>query len=157
MKEPGADFLVFSSQGTEASILKTEPGKVLEIDMNLPDSQMRSVDFLPVDALLLPFSGKGTSLTVQNLMAYQRIDLLVTKPLLGYVPAKISSENLRLLWEAGLDGVVIKGDELTPKEIERLQEAIKSFPPHRGEKRRADALLPSLASTIPEEPEDESE
>ncbi len=157
LKENGVDFLVFSSQGTEASILKTELGKVMEIDMNLPDSQMRSVDFLPVDALLLPFSGKEASLTVQNLMAYQRIDLLVTKPLLGYMPAKISGENLRLLWEAGLDGIVIKGDELTPKEMERLQEAIKSFPPHRGEKKRADALLPSLASTIPEEPEDESE
>ena len=158
IKETGFDFLVFSSQETEAAILRTqEMGKVMEIDVNLSDSQMRSLEFLPVDALLLPFSGKKASLTVQNLLAYQRIDLLVTKPLLGYMPAKISGEDLRLLWEAGLDGAVFNGEELTPEEMERLQEAIKSFPSHRGEKKRAEALLPSLASTIPEEPEDESE
>lgn len=158
MKELGFDFLVFSSQDTEASILRTEEmGKVLEIDTNLSDSQLRSLDFLPVDALLLPFSGKGASLTVENLLAYQRMDLLTTKPLLGYIPAVISGEDLRLLWEAGLDGVIVRAEELTVKEMERLKEATKSFPSHRGEKKRAEALVPSISSTIPGEQEDESE
>lgn len=158
LKEMGFDFLVFSSQETEASVLRIEDlGKVIEIDMNWPDSQLRSVEFLPVDAILLPFSGKGASLTVQNLLTYQRIDLLITKPLLGYLPAKISGEGLRLLWEAGLDGVVIQGEGFTIEEVERLKEATKSFPPHRGEKRQSEALIPSLSSTIPVEPEDESE
>lgn len=158
LKEPSFDFIVFSSQETGASVLRVEePGKVMEIDMTLSDSELRSVEFLPVDALLLPFSGKGNSLTVQDLLAYQRIDLLTAKPLLGYIPAKISGEDLRLLWEAGLDGVIIKGEELTREEVERLKEAVKSFPSHRGEKKRSEALLPSLTSIIPGEPEDESE
>ncbi len=158
LKEAGFDFIVFSSHGTEASILKTEElGKVMEVDINLPDSQLRSAEFLPVDAFLLPFSGKGASLTVQDLLAYQRVDLLVNKPLLGYAPAKISGEDLRLLWEAGLDGVVLEGEELSREELERLKEAIKSFPPHRGEKKRPAALLPSMAPAIPDESLEEPE
>ncbi len=157
-KELGFDFIVFSAQETEASILRTEEvGKVMEINMNLADSQLRSVELLPVDALLLPFPAKASSLTVENLLAYQRIDLLVTKPLIGYVPAKISGEDLRLLWEAGLDGAVIKAEGLSGKEVERLREVTKSFPPHRGEKKRFEALLPSIAATIPGEQEDEPE
>lgn len=156
LKEQNFDFLVFSFKDSGASLLRIEEqGKVMEIDVNLSDSQLRAMEFLPVDALLIPFPRGENSLRIQDLLAYQRIDLLVTKPLLGYVPAKISVEDLRLLWEAGLDGAIIKGKDLTREDLERLKVATKSFPSHRGEKKRAEALLPSLSSTIPGEPEEE--
>lgn len=152
LKEIGFDFLVFSARESEASLLRAEEqGKVIEIDPNLPDSQLKALDFFPVDALLLPFSGKENTLKVQDLLVYHRIDLLVTKPLLGYVPAKISSEDLRLLWEAGLDGVVLKEKDYSVEELEKLKGAVKSFPSHRGKKKTPEALVPSVASTIPEE------
>lgn len=157
-KELGFDFLLLSSKETRAAVLRTEElGKVIEIDADLPDSQLRALEYLPVDALLLPFSGRGNTLTVQELLAYQRADLLVTKPLLGYVPSKISGEDLRLLWEAGLDGVVLKAVEVSGEEMARLKEAIKSFPSHRGEKKRLEALVPPAASPIPEESLEEPE
>lgn len=152
MRELGLDFLVLPLEETEASILRTEEmGKVIEIDANLSDSQIRALEFMPVDALLLSHMDKRTTLTIKSLLACQRADLLVSKPMLGYVPARISSENLRSLWEAGLDGAIVKSEEITQDELKRIKEAIKSFPAYRGEKKHTEALIPSLPPSLSEE------
>src|SRR5579884_4280138 len=55
LREAGADFVVFDDAATDAAVLlEEELGFVMRIDLDASDTFLRTVDSLPLDALLVP-------------------------------------------------------------------------------------------------------
>ena len=141
----GGDFIVFSTTQDLLTVVQSNDiGKLLAVEASLGDGLLRAVNELPVDAVLVsPKLKKEGSLTWQHLMVFQRFANALTKPLLVSVPANIASAELKALWGAGVDCLVI--EVTTQEELKELRQTIDSltFPlPRRKEK--MEAILPRL-------------
>ena len=150
-----ADFLVFPPMMPLVD-LPAGLGKIFEIDANITDTQLRAIDELPVEAVL--FNAKPDKLNWQYLIMLQRLDNLLTKPLLTVVPSGVTSTELQTLWGVGVDGVVI---ELEAGQVNRLKELRQevekaSFPLPRKSK-KAEVRLPFISQSPPADAEEEEE
>jgi hypothetical protein len=148
-----ADFLIFSP---ETSLFETPAklGRILEIDTATPDTQLRAIDDLPVEAVLV--SGKPDTFNWQYLIALQRLDNLLAKPLLVVVSSDVTVLELQTLWSVGVDGVVIE-----PKnggKLKLLREEIEkaAFPLPRKSK-KVDVMIPFISPAPAEEPDEEED
>ena len=92
----GADFQVFSSDETPAAALNGEGRTlIMQVQPELPDSLLRTLDQLPVDGFLVSLDGP---LTVAQLMRLARVRGATSRRLLvhlGALPAKADAEQLR--------------------------------------------------------------
>jgi hypothetical protein len=110
LKEAGCDFIVISVNAPLAIIEEKEIGKVIEIDTSIPDAVLRSVLDLPVNAVLVSVAGsEDKSLTFNDLMVLQRFGRIPGKPLFAILPANVTSNELEVLWEAGVVAVAVEG------------------------------------------------
>ncbi|MDP2730118.1 MAG: hypothetical protein Q8O55_06530 [Dehalococcoidales bacterium] len=157
----GADFIVFSTTSTPLTIIEAaEAGKILELEPSISDGLLRTVNELPVNAVLIAGEQEESKpLTWQNLMLFQRFALLLNKPLLVPVPAKVTAGELKTLWEAGVSGAVIEAAKQTQDGLKKLRQEIDKLEfssPRRRERR--EALLPRIArETSPTKEEEEEE
>ncbi len=146
MKRVGCDFVVFPAANTSLAILQnTEVGKILEVEASLSEGLSRTIDELPVDAVLIAGEEKeGYFLTWQHLMLFWRFANSLAKPLLVSVPSTVVASELQVLWEAGVDGVVV---EAGAGGLTELRQAIDklTFSPLRR-RRKAEALLPYISA-----------
>jgi hypothetical protein len=133
-------------------------GKILVAEHSLPDSLMAVVGQLPIDAVLIA-EDVELPLTVSRLMDYHRVALITHKSLLAAVPSGIDEDDLRSLWDTGIDGVVVelKGEHAR-EQLLKLKETIAKFPP--ASKRRqqmTEITLPQVGIFTAFEDEDEEE
>ena len=157
----GCDFVVFPAASAPLTIVQNnEVGKILEVESSLSEGLMRTIDELPVDAVLVAGEqGKGYFLTWHHLMLFRRFADSLTKPLLVSIPSNVTANELRALWEAGVDGVVVElGAGQPANRLKKLRQAIDkmTFPSRRQKK--TEALLPHITSArdvVPEEEEEE--
>ncbi|MFC1919047.1 hypothetical protein ACFLWW_03655 [Chloroflexota bacterium] len=161
MARISCDFLAFPSAGTPLSIFKNnEVGRILEVESALAEGLLRVVDELPVDAVLVTCGGQeGGFLTWQHLMLFQRFADLLTKPLLASIPSVVTADELRSLWEAGVEGVVIEIKAGQPPDrLKKLRQVVDAldFPPQRRHE-RAGPLLPRIGGEMGMSPEEEEE
>jgi len=157
----GCDFVVFPAANTSLVILQSdEVGKILQVEVSLSEGLLRTVDDLPVDAVLIAGEQEGEySLTWHHLMSFQRFANLLTKPLLACVPSNVTANELQVLWEAGVDGVVIEVGVGKPAgRLNELRQAIDKLtfplPRKRG---KAEVLLPRIGGEGGIETEEEEE
>jgi hypothetical protein len=107
----GADFVVFQPEKMPLSAASGEkPGRVAGIPFDLADSLIHPLNDLPIDAVII--NSPGTAVTFQDLMRFRRLGDFITKPLLGVVPADITDKEIKSLWDAGIDALVVS---LTPE------------------------------------------
>jgi len=145
------DFVVFSATSTPLAIFqKDEVGKILEIEASINEGLLRTVNGLPVDAVLIASEQKEDYiLTWQHLMLFQRFADLLTKPLLVPTPPDLTSNELQALWEAGVDGIIIEVRVGQPQDkLTELRQIIDklTFPlPRKREK-----MEPIIPRTSPE-------
>jgi hypothetical protein len=117
----GADFFIMplDSESDLSDIEKT--GKILLVESSLSEGLIRTINELPVDAVLLAEGeAEKSAVTWHQLMLCQRFADLLSKPLLLSVPESVSSAGLKALWDTGVDGVVITVK--TVKQAEKLKE-----------------------------------
>lgn len=150
--EAGADFVVFPSDTSLAMLHNVKIGKILEVGASLDEGLLKTINDLPLDAVLTSGEAeKASLLTWHHLMLCRRCAELVNKPLLASVPASVGSSELQALWAAGVVAVVVE----TPPQgrISELRQIIDklTFPP--PSKRKKEPLLPRIA----EEPEEKEE
>ena len=154
----GADFLILPTKG-EILPQDNKLGKILQVEASITDTLLRTANELPVDAVLLS-EGKesGLALTWQRLMLIQRFSALLNKPLLVEVATDISSNELRLIWETGANGVIVTvSDEQTEVVLQNLRKVINALPfPSRRKKDSTMALIPHVIPEA-EEPEEDEE
>ncbi len=158
--EAGGDFVVFPA-GSAISIPQVnKPGKVLQVEPSLNEGLLRAVNELPVDAVLIADEANiEDSLTWHDLMLFQRAASLLSKPLLVSVPPRFSADELKTLWDIGVDGVLIEvSKELPADRLKELSQAAGDLANSPLRKRgKAEALLPSISPETPAEPEEEEE
>lgn len=125
----GADFLVFDDDTTNAAILLEEDlGYVMRIAYDAPDTFLRTVEGMPLDALLLP--SLDGALTVRRTLDLRRIATFARKPLLLPVENGIEPEVLEALRDCGVIGVVADGSA----GVQALRPKIDALAPRRKPK-----------------------
>ena len=143
---PDCDFVILPARMPVGTLEdSTEVGRILEVSASLNAGILRTVNDLPVDGVLITFEGEdGLSLTWQRLMTLQHLADLLVKPLLTVVPPGIGAGGIKLLWEAGVDGVIVETEAgKSGGQLKRLREAISQLgPPSSGRRGKVKALLP---------------
>ncbi len=147
--QAGCDFVIFPAANTSLDILQDDDvGKILQVEASLSDSLLRTIDGLPVDAVLITAeqAEKG-SLVWHHLMLFRRFASLLTKPLLVFVPSRVTSNELQALWDAGVDCVIVGVEAGQPagglKELRQTIDKLVSTPSRRRGK--TEALLPYIS------------
>ena len=159
--EAGGDFVVFpASSRVSATPQDDKVGKILQVESSLGEGLLRAVNDLPVDAVLTTeaYEADG-SMAWHHLMHFQRLANLLAKPLLVPAPLNVTASELKVLWEAGADGVVVEVGAGQP--AGRLRELRRSigeltFRPTR-KRGKAEALLPHIGTVGVMETETEEE
>jgi hypothetical protein len=155
LKEAGGDFLIFESSTAPAILLQEkELGKVLKVDLPQDEGLIDVINQLPIEVVLLEIQGAGEVLTLADLIYCQWLADLVDKPLLVATQQELTDKEIRSLWEAGVDGVVVEIKEKQYQErLTRLSQAIKALPPRRKRRGERRVMLTHLesGSTMPEE------
>jgi hypothetical protein len=145
LAEAGFDFFVFPADTPLAVLQDSKAGKILEVGASLNEGLLKTIDELPVDAVLTTGEkDKGKLLSWRHLMLCRRCADLMNKPLLASVPATVGSNELEALWAAGVVAVVV---ETPPKgKIAELRQIIDKldFPPPSRQK-RIEPLLPRVS------------
>ena len=160
MAKADCDFLVFPAANTPLALLQNdeEVGKILEVEASLNEGLLRTVNELPIDAVLIAGSQEGEHfLTWHHLMLFQHFADLLTKPLLASTPPDVTANELQALWKAGVDGVVIEVAVGQPVDrLKELRQAIDklAFPSQRKQG-KTKALLPRIDSEMSTVAEDE--
>jgi len=149
----GADFLVLDTGSVSAEVLAEERiGLVLGPGPDLPDTTLRLLGDLPLDALLMP--APPAPLTLERLLELRRYSALTRLPILLEAAGETTVPQLRVLRDAGVVGLVL--DAAAADRLPTLKEAILSLPP-RGRRRveRPEALLPAQVLVAATEEEEE--
>jgi hypothetical protein len=122
----GVDFVVFAPEKMPlAASSEKKPGLVAGIPFDLADSLIRAVSELPVDAVII--NSPGTRLTFQDLMRFRRLGDFISKPLLGVVPADISADEVKALWDAGIDALVVSLNAENAPGFKALKKAVSGL------------------------------
>lgn len=164
MVEAGCDFAVFPAASRIATTPREEKvGRILQVESSMDDGLLRAANDLPVDAVLVAdtFEGSG-SLVWHQMMIYQHLARLISKPLIVPITADVNGEELKALWEAGVDGAVVEVDKTMTGGLKELRQAIDKLPPRSPRKRdKVEALLPRAGgeskAVTPDEEEEEEE
>jgi len=163
--EDDADFVVLAA---DSQITETpgsdKTGKILQVESSMDDGLLRAVNDLPVDAVLADdlYQGKE-SLVWHEMMVIQHLANMFSKPLIIPVPVGITEKELKILWDAGVDGIMVEADAARAEGFKDLRRAIDKLPARSGRKHgkvnmvlpRATAETPAAAPPDEEEEEDE--
>jgi hypothetical protein len=159
----GADFVVFTAANQFNDIPEdTKIGKILEVESSMDDGLLRAVNNLPVDAVLVADTFEDdSSLVWHQMMIFQHLANMLGKPLIVQVPVVINDKELKAIWDAGVDSIVVEIDAVGWKRIQELRQAIDKLPPRTSRKHgKVSIVLPrtsSEASAAPPPDEEEEE
>lgn len=161
--EAGCDFIVFPPEMPLEVIEDEGLGKVLLVEASLEVSLLKTLDELPVDAIIITGEqAKGVALTWRHLMLFRRFAGISNKPLLVSVPLAITGDGLQAIWEAGISGVIVEAAAEQPAdEFKKLSLVIDSLaPPSKRRRTKMRAIVPKLreetAPIADEEKEEDS-
>jgi hypothetical protein len=160
--EAGCDFVTFPAAGKISDTPTDEKvGRILQVEASIDDGLIRAVNDLPVDAALIGDTYETSdSLVWHQLMIFQHLANLISKPLLASVPVSINESELKALWEVGIDGVVIAIDDAAADCLPEIRKKIEKLPARSMRKRgKMEALLPRATGneTMPSVPDEDEE
>lgn len=158
LTELGVDYAAFAPETALATaFLNSDLGHVLSLESDLPDIYLRTLETLPLDAILLP-QWEGP-LTVRRQMELQRINGLARKPLILPVSPQVTAAELQMLRQAGVIAVGVeaagKGFLDTLSSLRKLIDELPSRPRRREE--HAEAILPNIAQAAARAADEEDE
>ena len=143
----GVDFIAFPPETPLGIIEDEEVGKILVIETSMEKELLKVIGAMPLDAVLV--SGeemKRTPFTWHHSMLLRGIAALCGKPLLLSIAAETGRDELQMLWEAGIAGVVVEAKTEKIKELRRIIDSLK--PPSR-KKGKARAIVPLMREETP--------
>jgi hypothetical protein len=143
-RDAGADLLAFQLSGTSlGAVASKDSARVLCVDPGTAPEDLRDINALPVDAVLVPLGGSSSAWTLQDLVSVARVSGRVGKNLLAEITEAPDGETLEVLRNAGIIGLVLDvsaGEEA----INGLKEALLNMPRPGADQRgtRSNAILP---------------
>ena len=165
LEEGGCDLVAFHLQDTAVNAVASEEiARILCIGTDIDLEQLRAIDSLPVDVLLLPMTDVSAPWSLLDLAAIGKISSRVDKYILVEASQPPGAKELEALRNIGVNGLVIDVTAVEAKKLTELKTAMQDMPRWRsGRKERVTAVIPSSAfpggfSPEIEEPEpDENE
>jgi len=158
LAELGMDYAAFEPDTALATVLlESNLGHVLSLESDLPDIYLRTLEALPLDAILLRH-WKGP-LTVRQQMELQRISGLARKPLILPVSPEVTGGELQMLREAAVLAVAVEGDSKAGFDtLASLRKVIDELPPRRRRREEhGEAILPRVAEAVASAAEEDEE
>ena len=161
-RKQGADFLVFDIADTPVDILEEgDCARVLRVPADLEEAQLRGLEDLPIDLVLVRKPAPEGPLTLTHMLAISGIRAATGRYLLLEWSADLTSRELVHLRDAGVDGIVVNVTEAQPSVLPSLREKISALPQRkpRGEQRSI-AMLPrdgGQVAAVPQRQEEEEE
>jgi hypothetical protein len=124
----GADFVVFNLQTAAVVIDIKETGKVLDLNFDTDPETLRAAAELAgkVDAIMLS-GNKSAYLTTDQLIVCRRLVKMFDRPLVIEVNSAVTAAELLLIWEAGVDGVVVS-EALSVKAVQDIKRLAATLP-----------------------------
>ena len=164
LEDGGCDLMAFPLLDTTVTAVASEEmARVLCVEMDIDSEQLRAIDALPVDMLLLPSSGISTPWTLQDLAAIGRVSSRVNKYILVETSQLPGPKELEALRNIGVHGLVVDVAAVESQKLAELKTAMQDMPRQRsGRKERVTAILPPSAfpggfSPAREDPEPEED
>ncbi len=161
----GADFQVFSSDATPlAALAGDERTLIMEIDPDIDNTLLRSLDSLPVDAFIVRLLDAG-GLTVRQLMQLGRVRGATSRWLIAHIPALPSREEAELLRDAGVGAALISAAGVSADDLRKTREMLLDLPRESARKKRRErsaVALPRVAESAapappPSAPDDDDD
>ena len=142
-REAGADPIVFSLADTAlAAVTSKDAARVLVVDPGLSPEELRDINSLPVDAVLVSLPGDPSAWTLQDLAGLARVSGRVGKHLLAEVSGAPDGDTLEALRNAGVVGLVVELS-LGEAAITELKDALLNMTrPGADRRSRSSAILP---------------
>ncbi|MBM4444065.1 MAG: hypothetical protein FJ020_02020 [Chloroflexi bacterium] len=142
--ESGADFIALESSQA-AGLLQEDLGSILKVDLSGDRFLLGAVGDLPVDAVLMYLGQGGGDLTIADILRCGWLAGLVDKPLLVAPGRELSDKEMRLIWDAGVSGLVVPvADEQGREVLSRLFQIIKDLPARTRKRSEDHIFLPSV-------------
>lgn len=166
LQEKGGDFLVLQGDTIPLEALaEGEMGRILHVSLNVTDQFLRTLDDLPIDAVLLELTDEtSVPLALEHLVQIATIRTMISCPLMIVRPCEPSQQEIIALRNAGVEALVIDIEKASPKELELLHNSLLNLPQKKSRPEKAMATLPSLGGGHPprrptpdEDPEEEEE
>ncbi len=141
----GSDLVAFSLEGTPVSAVAPDGmARILCIEAGMPIEQIRALDALPIDVVLLSMTGVSAPWTLANLATIAGVGQRVDKYLLVEVPELPVAKDLEAIREVGVQGLVADVSAVAPESLAGLKAALLDMPRKRPPaKGRAAAILPN--------------
>ena len=158
----GVDFEVFSSEETPIGSFEDEDEErtvVMEVAPELDESALRTLEDLPVDVIMVSLVD-APALTVRQLMRIARVRGFNSKYLLLHLAMLPSKEELGVLREAGVSGLVVNAADHAVGELKAFRARLEELPsaaPHRRNEKRIATLPPLRMSPRPAHQEEEDD
>lgn len=154
--ELGSDFVVFGLKTPLEAVNKEGVSKILKIEISLDQGLVRAINGLPlaVDGVLV--TGEESFITIERLLICQRLAELLAKPLLVTLGSSATADELKSLYEAGVNGLMLP-QGLPAEVFADLKKMVGSLSRTAKRKTRGAALLPRLGGELEAEAEVEEE
>ncbi len=156
LRQAGLDFLVLDPQAPASALLDEELTLLIHVPDELTDTQLRTLDALPLDALYVERATAPP--TIWRQMELRRMSMLARRPLLVQVQADAQHQDILSLREAGVALLAIDLRERGATDgLRRLRGLIDALPRRRRLRREegAQVLLPQTVGEVEEEEEEE--
>ena len=135
--------MVFTMSGTAlGAVTSKDAARVLAVRSGMAPEELRDINPLPVDAVLVSLPGDPSGWTLEDLAGLARVSGHVGKHVLAEVSGALDGDTLEALRNAGVIGLVVSlsaGAEA----INGLKESLLDMPrPGSDSRSRSNAILP---------------
>lgn len=162
-REAGADLIVFSLTGTALDAATSrDAARILTLVPQTPAEDLRDLNPLPIDAVLITIPGNPAQWTLQDLAAVTRITSRVGKHVLAEIAAAPAPGALEALRDAGIAGLVVNLS-IGETAIAQLKTDLLNIPrPGANRRSRPSAILPGSVyaprrPAPPDDPDDDDD
>jgi hypothetical protein len=163
-KEAGCDMLAFGLADTPVSAINSdEIARVLCLDPSADERQLRAINPLPVDVVLIDVTSQSGTWTLGDLTNITAISSRVNKYILVSISEPPGAKDLKVLRDAGVHGLVVDAGSVSMDSLSKLKSDLQEMPrPQPGRKGRTAAVLPSSVFAVdrapaPEEPDEDDD
>ena len=163
-KETGCDMLAFGLADTPVSAINSdEMARVLCLDPSADERQLRAINPLPVDVVLIDVTSQSGTWTLGDLTNITAISSRVNKYILVSISEPPGAKDLKVLRDAGVHGLVVDAGSVSMDSLSKLKSDLQEMPrPQPGRKGRTAAVLPSSVFAVdrapaPEEPDEDDD
>ena len=158
-REGGCDLLAFSLTGTSVSaVASDEIARILCVDPSIEERELRAIDSLPVDVLLLPMKEVSGSWTLLDLATVGAVSRRVSKYILVEVSQPPAQGELEAMRDVGVHGLAVDVSTVSAEALGDLKTALLEMPRRRTNKReRHSAILPGSVYSMGNRPTPEEE